>query len=241
MQRLFGKVSLLVAFLIAGVVLLVRFVRPDTTLTWADIIGLLAPLIVFVFSRLRPGLDPERDPERQIEEARRELAARVRTQWHQEARDRKLVEPLRIRLVSAAHDLAARPVDVVGDDIGGSPVRLHFTSDVSELADEWRRLPYGRIIVIGQPGAGKTSAAVVFVHDLLKEPLPTDPVPVLLSLTGWNPREDFGGWLAARVLSQYPTLGDRGRFGRDPRWSGATALSICRISTITAPGTHFRL
>ncbi|MBT2423426.1 hypothetical protein J7F01_41325 [Streptomyces sp. ISL-22] len=44
--------------------------------------------------------------------------------------------------------------------------------------------------------------------DVLHRRLPGEPVPVLLPLATWNPKErTFHDWLAAQLVLQHPMLG----------------------------------
>ncbi|MDT0448077.1 hypothetical protein [Streptomyces hesseae] len=67
----------------------------------------------------------------------------------------------------------------------------------------------GRVVVLGAPGAGKTDAALLTVlraldhRDTLREGDRAQcPVPVLLSIVGWDGRR-LDDWLAARLVDDY--------------------------------------
>jgi hypothetical protein len=84
------------------------------------------------------------------------------------------------------------------------------------VAAAWRQLPRRQLVVIGAPGAGKTSLAVLLVCGLLRDRQPSEPVPVLLNMAGWNPlKENVNTWLTSRLAEQYPVLLDEVRFGVD--------------------------
>ena len=69
------------------------------------------------------------------------------------------------------------------------------------------RVPTGRLIVLGEPGAGKTMLMVRLVLDLLVRRARGGPVPILASVASWNPYvQDFRGWLVAQLLIDYPAL-----------------------------------
>ena len=88
---------------------------------------------------------------------------------------------------------AAGPDDLAGD--GG------------ELVDAPARLPTGRLVVLGEPGAGKTMLMVQLVLDLLARREAGDPVPFLASVASWNPEEqDLRDWLAALLMISHPAL-----------------------------------
>lgn len=52
------------------------------------------------------------------------------------------------------------------------------------MASTWEKLPSRQLVVIGAPGASKTSLATLLVRQLLARRERGDPVPVLL---GWDP------------------------------------------------------
>jgi hypothetical protein len=77
----------------------------------------------------------------------------------------------------------------------------------------------GRLMIIGGPGSGKSGAAVLLILAALsyRAQMPAKdqklvPVPVLVSVHGWDPStERIGGWLAARLQQTYPLFaGKRG-------------------------------
>jgi hypothetical protein len=87
--------------------------------------------------------------------------------------------------------------------------------DVTDLADTFRRLPAGRMVVVGSAGSGKTVAALLLTLDLLASRQSGEPVPVLLSVSSWDPGEHLDRWLARQVAEEYPTLTDQRSYGPD--------------------------
>ncbi|KUN77466.1 NACHT domain-containing protein [Streptomyces griseoruber] len=83
---------------------------------------------------------------------------------------------------------------------------LDLTGDLRIVADIFDHVPSGRLVVLGQAGAGKTVLAIEFVLTLL------DPaslrVPVIFSLPGWDPasQPSLHGWLAEELVRAYPAL-----------------------------------
>jgi hypothetical protein len=72
-------------------------------------------------------------------------------------------------------------------------------------------VPTGRLVVLGEPGSGKTMLLVRLVTDLLSKSSRIDgaPVPVLLPLASWNPiKQDLHDWLADQLILYYPTLAE---------------------------------
>ena len=73
--------------------------------------------------------------------------------------------------------------------------------------DVLARVPTGRLVVLGEPGAGKTMLMVRLVLDLLVRRTKGGTVPVLASLASWDPlSQDLHGWLGATLITDYPDL-----------------------------------
>jgi hypothetical protein len=79
-----------------------------------------------------------------------------------------------------------------------------------ELASVLLRVPTGRLLILGEPGSGKTVLMMRVVLDLLErrkagEPL---PVPVLLPAASWNPSAQQGlfDWVADQLAITYPAV-----------------------------------
>jgi hypothetical protein len=65
------------------------------------------------------------------------------------------------------------------------------------LAKAFIRLPSHRLVVLGEPGAGKTFLAITLSVGLLRERRSGDPVPVFLSLSSWDPvATTLDDWIA---------------------------------------------
>jgi hypothetical protein len=82
------------------------------------------------------------------------------------------------------------------------------------------RVPTGRLVVLGEPGAGKTVLAVRLVLDLLIRRRPGCRVPVLVPLASWDPaREHVWDWLERRLCLDHPAL--RASAGEGGSWARA--------------------
>jgi hypothetical protein len=96
-----------------------------------------------------------------------------------------------------------------------------------ELPDVLDRVPTGRLVVLGEPGAGKTVLVMRLVLQLLERRQVGDPVPVLFSLASWSPADsDFSGWLAGQLARDYPFLATR-LAGRRRSFMLADWLLLC--------------
>ena len=151
-----------------------------------------------------------------------ELAAAVGNQWSREAGVRRLNDPYPLSVSWAAADgdladawdllveLAASgagwPSPASGQARATGPNDL--AGEGNGLADVLARVPTGRLVVLGEPGAGKTMLMVRLVLDLLARRAAGGPVPVLASVASWNPvGQDLRDWLSTRLVIDYPALG----------------------------------
>jgi hypothetical protein len=167
------------------------------------------PLAVGLMIWWRPS---RRGSEEQLGRAEATLRALVTEQWRDEIRIRGLddLTPLVVRWRLTEID--------PGGDVHGARLlrrwlvrgRTRFTGRtdrMDRIADRFRRLERRRLVILGEPGMGKTTLAVLLLHELLKDPPPGEPVPVLLSMAGWDPRtEPVHRWLARRLDENYPAL-----------------------------------
>lgn len=76
---------------------------------------------------------------------------------------------------------------------------------LSSIAEYYKAAgPNGRLVILGDPGAGKTLSAITLVLQLLKDLDGTrGPVPVRFSLASWNPGLAGEEWLARQLASDY--------------------------------------
>jgi hypothetical protein len=135
------------------------------------------------------------------------LAAVVLQQWGREAIERGLSSPDPILVRWSGTHL---PVGTALREVTGGAEKLSRAArygDVSTVADGFMHLPFRRLVVIGDPGAGKTSLAVLAVCEMLRLRRPSDPVPVLVSASSWSAREQhFDDWLVSRLRELYPLV-----------------------------------
>jgi transcriptional regulator with XRE-family HTH domain len=158
-----------------------------------------------------PGAAVTRTQQR-LDKTSRELATAVARQWTAEAVMRSLGRPEPIQL---SWSVTPRTAALPGQDPStGEPVPPALYRDLSGLITAFRQLPKRQLVLLGEPGAGKTALAVLLILGLLANPEPGEPVPVLLPVSSWDPRkEHLYTWLARKLTEEYPGLGNTAAYG----------------------------
>ncbi|MGI5401299.1 hypothetical protein ACQEVG_17970 [Streptomyces sp. CA-135486] len=173
-------------------------------------------------------------PPSPLDASANELARVVGAQWDEEAQWRRLLvpAPLPVRWRVTNRKVTDR---VAGATAEGRRARfaplpglaavtreqLRRGGALDELHAVYGGLASGRIFLVGSPAAGKTTAAALLLLDALRhraDAAPQDkariPVPVLLTLDGWDPaRESPTEWAAGWLSRQYTLF--QGRGGRE--------------------------
>ena len=147
------------------------------------------------------------------------LAAAVRTQWRAEAVARGLLNnpyPLSVSWEPADPSLVDRwsTLMTLAESGGWPKADPAWASGPGELAgggsglaDVLARVPTGRLVVLGEPGAGKTVLVLRLVLDLLERRDSGDPVPVLVSAASWDPgTSGLYDWVADQLALSHPSL-----------------------------------
>lgn len=142
-----------------------------------------------------------------------DLAGTVEDQWSEEADARNLRDPgvLPLSWSASARAVADTPSRVAGT-AAGQVVRLRldgrldgrFDRAVAQLAEGYGRVRSGRLVVLGEPGAGKTVLAVLLALGLLTVRKPGGPVPVLLAASSWDPVcEPLDEWIVHTLATSH--------------------------------------
>ncbi|MGW7385463.1 NACHT domain-containing protein [Streptomyces sp. NPDC054794] len=134
-----------------------------------------------------------------LERLAERLAAAVQEQWQAEWRLRRLQDPhpFQVQWSRAEAWLADVPENDGPSAEPGAGLESIWTALDS--------VPSRRLVVLGEPGSGKTVLAVHFTLERLAHRVAGDPVPVVFPLAGWQPeRERLRDWMAAHLRATYP-------------------------------------
>jgi hypothetical protein len=193
-------------------------------------------------SRTEPGLDELTD----------RLALAMRNQWTNAANERRLLQPapLPIRWHRSGDPVVGPVAAAARADHGFDPLPGLDRVTSSRLRRGTRRdlhriyggLASGRLMIVGGPGTGKSSAAVLLLLDALRyrdQATPDDrsriPVPVLFTLQNWNPETtSVEAWLHTK-LAEIPVFNGRPRDAVNLLRAGRIAVFLDGLDEIPAP------
>ncbi|MGR3279267.1 NACHT domain-containing protein, partial [Acaryochloris marina NIES-2412] len=63
----------------------------------------------------------------------------------------------------------------------------------------------GRLLILGEPGSGKTNELLLLARELLYQARDSadKPIPVIFELSEWNAEKDFSDWLCQQLVEKY--------------------------------------
>ncbi|MEV4020326.1 hypothetical protein AB0J35_58600 [Nonomuraea angiospora] len=131
----------------------------------------------------------------------------------------------------AAGSLAKRLVVAYGEQARrygvdrSAPLTLHFStpsgadSDVHRIADVWRQdLSRSHLVVVGEPGSGKSVLALLLCQQLLGQPRAGEPIPVLLPISSWDPHAaSLTEFMVQRLAEDHPSVPHLDQLVGEPR------------------------
>jgi hypothetical protein len=226
---------LIVAATATGVILTVLYDTEDKVPALVSEVTAGTGAAAGLWKRVRPTV-AERSP---LERAADELAEQLRRQWERAAAERGLTypEPITVQWRWSPRQVTGPIAEAVGGTDGRRfaplPGMAAVTAEqlrsgtLTDLLGVYGGLGSGRVIVLGEPGAGKSGAGILVLRDALahRAVLPPGdragvPVPVLVTPRGWNPTaEPFTEWLAGYLAREYALL-------RAPEYGGDAAMRL---------------
>ncbi|MGW7545940.1 NACHT domain-containing protein [Streptomyces sp. NPDC054770] len=149
-----------------------------------------------------------------------QLAQGVRQQWEAEARLRRLNDPFPLPVAWGAADADlveswTHLMELAGDWPGRYPgaecgwVRspAGLAGKGGDIIETFEHIPTRRLVVLGEPGAGKTMLLIRLLLALLEHRPPGGPVPVIFPLASWDPAwQDLYTWMAEQLTQDHPAL-----------------------------------
>ncbi|MEU4690604.1 hypothetical protein [Actinoplanes sp. NPDC023714] len=203
-------VALLVLSAIAVLALLVRMAVGGIS---ANDVGLLVTLVslgaaIVAFLWPEKGEEPARD-------LADDLAETLREQWLEEARARRLRDPGVLPLSWAATERDGIADDPIRAARMPSGIRVRrrrlsgrldgrFDDVVRQLAEDYAHLGTGRLVLLGEPGAGKSVLAMLMTLGLLDARETGGVTPVLLSASTWDPLSaSLDAWIVNSLAMLY--------------------------------------
>jgi hypothetical protein len=173
------------------------------------------------------------------------LAQGVQKLWRREEDHRRVHDPvaLPMRWYPAADDLVDQWANIHRLPAGATAETLAVAGRIEQVAEVYRRIPSGRLVILGPAGAGKTILAARLTMDLLAARQPGEPVPVIVSVGSWNPTTTpLNTWLAGQLIRDHPDLAAPAQPGGSSR--AAALITAGRILPILdgfdeiQPGLH---
>ncbi|HEX6357618.1 helix-turn-helix domain-containing protein [Actinophytocola sp.] len=156
------------------------------------------------------------EPDDPLAEAVRQLALEVHKRWQREEEQQQIHDPLPlpVRWRPIPAELTDSWVNIRRLRKGDDAEPLDLTGQLDQIVHVYRRVPSGRLVVLGRAGAGKTVLTLRFVLDLLRARAAADPVPVIFSVGSWNPTTTgLRDWLIERLVRDHPDLAAPGPGG----------------------------
>ncbi|MGH3760641.1 helix-turn-helix domain-containing protein [Actinophytocola sp.] len=222
----------------------------DTVRLLADALGLgpdeRAQLLAVADGQLlaeSPGVNgngPESAFQRRLVEAADDLALAVGARLGREEELRRIQDPfpLPVRWELAPDGVLDHWENICRASPGASARPLDLAGRLPEIADVYRRIPSGRLVVLGRAGSGKSVLAARFVLDWLRARDRGGVVPVVFgSGPGTRPPPGSGtGWPVSwcAIIPGWRRPATTARTW-PPRWSRQGASCRCWTGSTSSP------
>ncbi|MET8909424.1 NACHT domain-containing protein [Micromonospora sp. NPDC004551] len=173
---------------------------PYLWLAWPLVLLLVAVLVLIEVQR---GREPRRAGPAGAARARRVLLERVRRYWVTSVLDRSLHEEARIELgIAATAEDRRHPWSLRASHRDGFTGSLDDRTSMSALFDQLDQA----VVIVGAPGAGKTTTLLELARDLLDraDHDPDAPIPAVFNLSSWATlRRPLDRWLVEQLTERY--------------------------------------
>ena len=182
----------------------------------ASLLDRLTGLVVTMHVRRRDAEAEYVSPPDPLARVADEFAKEVRARWRREEEHRRIQDPfpLPVRWQLAPEDLTDHWENICRASAGATSGLLDLTDQLDRVVNVYRRIPSGRLVVLGRAGSGKTILTLRFVLDLLRIRTGIDEVPVIFSVGSWNPTTTaLREWLTGQLVRDYPGLAATGSDG----------------------------
>ena len=169
-------------------------------------ISLVVAAVTLVFELRNQAHERAQEQPASMAEAVDDLAGAIADEWQGEATARRLGETGVIRL-RWIYESALNPAAGAGP-AGGQEVRFKlaegFEAAAARLADYFAAQKPRRLVMVGEPGAGKSVMAILLTVGLSARRADGDPTPVLLTLSSWDPpSESLLSWIRHQVSDMH--------------------------------------
>ncbi|MFE2103025.1 NACHT domain-containing protein, partial [Streptomyces sp. NPDC059468] len=222
---------------VSGAVALAWYFKLGQAATVATLLPTLAPAYLSwkAFHHDRAEALPTLD----LNTAANQLTQAVKNQWDDEAAIRRLNDPypLPVGWRAADPDLVetwellcgvarAWPGGPPGDPTQWPASAAGLAGADGQIGDVFaHRVPTRRLVILGEPGSGKTMLLIRLLQDLIHQRQDGGPVPVLFSLASWDPaHQRLNDYLAEHLQRDHPGL----RAPAPPAASGAAQADLAQ-------------
>jgi hypothetical protein len=180
----------------------------DELVSWTSILGFFAAVLSLIVSTTsRDHQDTGPGHVQRLNEARQDLAAAVEQQWRTEERLRRVQDPFPLPVRWTAANAMVSDHWIHGGRSTPGAESVNFSGQLEHVVAVFNRVPSRRLVVLGEPGAGKTVLTFRFTLDILAGRKPHDRVPVIFPLASWHPeRQSLQSWMTERLCTDYPAL-----------------------------------
>ncbi len=146
-----------------------------------------------------------------------QLANSVRSLSAREEEHRRIGDPrpLSVQWDTASEDVGDRWENIHGTAGQDRDEPMSLAGGFASIRETYEAVPSGRLVILGRAGAGKTVLVHRLILALLEEQDRAGPVPVLFSLSDWDPTAlGLRDWMVRQLVRDFPFLDARDPTGK---------------------------